>query len=105
AEPVGCACPLSRSPWLPRSATAATALFWLLAQQMACIGEQFRYCVGFGRFVITTNFTTSIHQDQPGAVYRNSGYIAPIRNRKFEAIARKVVNRGFCSSKKIPALW
>src|SRR5881398_1228421 len=71
---------------------------------MACIGEQFCYCVGFSHFVVTTNFSMSIHQHQPGAVYRNSGYIAPIRNRKFEAVTSKTVNRGFRSSKKIPAL-
>src|SRR5256886_11653676 len=72
---------------------------------MTRVGEQSRHRVRCRCFVITADFAMSIHQNHPGAMHGNSGFIAAIGHRKFEIIMRKFVNRGLGSCEKIPAFW
>ena len=48
------------------------SLFRLLPQQMVSVSNEFCYRVGLHRIVVTTDLTTSIHQDHSSAVHRKS---------------------------------
>src|SRR4030095_7084807 len=84
---------------------APTTSFWLLAQQMFRVCEQFRHRVGFRSVVIAADLAMSIYQYHPRAVHGNSLGIAAVGYRKLEAVMGKFVDRRFRSGKKIPAIW
>src|SRR5437773_7701478 len=54
---------------------ARLQLVGLLAQQMICVCEQFRYGLRFSGIVITADLTAPIHQHHPCAVHGNSPFI------------------------------
>jgi hypothetical protein len=68
-------------------------LLRLLAQKMVRVSDQFRHCISFGRIVVTADLAMSIHEHYPRAVHGNPLGIAAIRDREFEAVMRKLVNR------------
>src|SRR5438876_1584888 len=77
---------------------ARLQLVGLLAQQMICVCEQFRYGLRFSGIVITADLTAPIHQHHPCAVHGNSPFIAAIfffssRRRHTRSVSAFLLNR------------
>src|ERR1043166_3474387 len=78
------------------------ALLRVLAQKMVRVGEQFGHRLGLDGIVVSTDLAMSIYEHHPRAVHGNPLRIAAVGCREFEAVMRKLVDRGFWSSEKIP---